>query len=93
MTRYAAKSDNNHTEIRDGLRECGVQVQDVARHAGLGFDLIATRVGGPPMLLEVKQPRTATRLTESEQAARDAYGDYWRVVTTLEEALAAVGAA
>lgn len=93
MTRYAAKSDINHAEIRDGLRECGIAVQDVARYPGLGFDLIAARAGGPPMLLEVKQPRTVTRLTESEQAARAVYGDYWRVVTTLDEALAALGAA
>ena len=93
MTRYAAKSDDNHAAIRDGLRACGIHVQDVARHAGLGFDLIAARHGGPPMFLEVKRPRQVARLTESETAARAVYGDYWQVVTTLEEALAALGAA
>ena len=32
-------------------------------------------------------PGKATQLTESEQKARAQYGDFWRVVTTLDEAL------
>lgn len=86
--RRAAKTDNNHTAIRDGLRAVygPDAVQDAARWSGAGFDLIA-HVGGRVMFLEVKQPKQVTRLTESEQAARRRYGEHWRVVTTLEEAL------
>ena len=85
---YARKVDTNHGQIRDGLRNVfGAQaVQDVSMYPGLGFDLIAV-ARGRIAFLEVKPPKKASRLTESEQAARDRYGDLWRVVTTLEEAL------
>lgn len=90
---YARKVDVNHAAIRDGLR--GVfgtdAVQDVSMYPGLGFDLIAC-VRGRVAFLEVKPPRKATRLTESELSARRRYGDNWRVVTTLDEALEAVEA-
>ena len=91
MTRYAAKVDSNHADIRDGLRAIFGReaVQDVSMYSGLGFDLIAC-CRGRVAFLEVKQPGKATRLTESEAAARARYGEYWRVVTTLEEALGAV---
>lgn len=91
--RRAAKTDTNHAAIRDGLRAVfGAEaVQDVSMYSGLGFDLIAV-ARGRLALLEVKPPRKATRLTESEQAARARYGDYWRCVTTLEEALAVMEA-
>jgi hypothetical protein len=87
------KTDTNHATIRDGLRDIyGKQaIKDVSMYRGLGFDLLAY-VRGRVMLLEVKQPRKVTRLTDSEQEARDAFGDSWRVVCTLEEALEAVGA-
>ncbi len=89
--RRAAKTDVNHAEIRDGLRDVfgPAAVQDVSMYSGLGFDLIAV-ARGRVMFLEVKQPRQVTRLTESETAARERYGQQWRVVTTLDEALAAL---
>ena len=89
--RRAAKVDENHGQIRDGLR-CvfgPASVQDVSMYSGLGFDLIAV-ARGRVMFLEVKQPKQATRLTESEQDARARYGPLWRVVTTLDEALEAM---
>lgn len=86
--RYAARTDLCHAEIRDGLRRVfgPDAVQDVSMYSGLGFDLIAV-ARGRVMFLEVKQPRQVTRLTESEAAARTRYGQQWRVVTTLDEAL------
>ena len=54
MTRYAAKVDANHADIRDGLRAI--------------FGIACCR--GRVAFLEVKQPGKATRLTESEAAAR-----------------------
>ncbi len=86
--RYATKVDINHGEIRDGLRAVfgDDAVQDVSMYPRLGFDLIIY-AGGAVAFLEVKQPRKATKLTESEQDARRRYGNLWHVVTTLEEAL------
>lgn len=92
--RRAAKPDANHAEIRDGLRDIfGTQaVQDVAMYSGLGFDLIVYAMGSIAFL-EVKQPKSRHRLTESEAAAHLRYGNVWHVVTTLDEALTAIGAA
>lgn len=89
--RRAAKVDENHGQIRDGLRRVfgPASVQDVSMYSGLGFDLIAV-ARGRTMFFEVKQPKKVTRLTESEIAARARYGAQWRVVTTLEEALEAM---
>jgi len=88
-----AKVDTNHAAIRDGLRAIfgPDAVQDVSMYGGLGFDLIA-HARGRLALLEVKPPKRATRLTDSELAARARYGDYWRCVTTLEEAIAVMEA-
>lgn len=95
MTNYgprrARRTDDNHAAIRDGLRDAfGTDaVQDVSMYAGLGFDLIAC-VRGRVTFLEVKPPRKAARLTDSEVSARLRYGERWRVVATLDEALEAV---
>ena len=88
---YARKVDTNHAAIRDGLRQVfgPAAVQDVSMYRGLGFDLIVY-AGGAIAFLEVKPPRKVTHLTESEQAARERYGNIWRVVTTLEDALEAL---
>lgn len=85
--RFARRTDANHADIRDGLRDCGVYVQDVSALPGLGFDLIARRGEGPPIFLEVK---ARSGLTVSEWQARDAYGRYWQEVHSIDEALAAL---
>lgn len=92
--RRASRPDSNHAEIREGLRDIfgTAAVQDVSMYPGLGFDLIAY-IGGSIAFLEVKQPQSRDRLTDSEIAARLRYGNIWHVVTTLEEALAVIGAA
>jgi hypothetical protein len=91
--RRARRTDDNHAEIRDALRDVpGVYCQDVSAVAGLGFDLLCNFRGGPPVFIEVKQPATRNDLTESEKRARSHWGTTWHVVTSLEEALAALGA-
>ena len=97
MTNYgprrARRTDDNHAAIRDALRGVpGVYCQDVSAVAGLGFDLLCNVRGGPPVFLEVKRPASRADLTDSECRARDHWGAAWHVVTTLDEALAALGA-
>ena len=86
--RYASKVDTVHRDIRDGLRAIfGAEaVQDVSMCAGLGFDLIVVS-RGILRFLEVKGPKSAKRLTASERAAWERYGNYWHIVTSLDEAL------
>ena len=91
--RRARKVDANHAGIRDALRDVpGVYCRDVAAVAGLGFDLLCNFRGGPPVFLEVKPPGKARDLTDSERRARDHWGESWHVVTTVDEALRALGA-
>lgn len=91
--RRARRTDDNHAEIRDDLRDVpGVYCQDVSAAVGLGFDLLCNWRGGPPMFLEVKRPDKRHELTDSEKRARDHWGDAWHVVTTTDEALRALGA-
>ena len=64
MTR-AHRTDNNHAEIRDGLREAGWWVWDT-HDMGNGFpDLIALNSSGRFVLLEVKSP--GGKLTSDER--------------------------
>ena len=86
-----SRKDLNHYDIRDELRR-NTLVADVSRHEGLGCDLIARHVvGGYPIFLEVKGPRSRERLTESEVALRAMFPANYFVVTTVAEAMAAVG--
>lgn len=65
MTR-AHRTDNNHAEIRDGLREAGWWVWDT-HDLGGGFpDLLALNASGRFVMLEVKSP--GGKLTEDERA-------------------------
>ena len=89
--RYAKKTDLTHAAIRDGLRSIfGAEaVQDVSMCAGLGFDLIVVS-RGILRFLEIKGPKSVNRLTDSERAALERYGEFYHVVTSLDEALAAI---
>lgn len=88
------KVDANHAEIVAGLRACGVSVLDTSA-VGSGCPDIIAGVNGRTYLVEIKNPATkygrkGLNANQSEWAAA------WRggpvaVVTTLSEALAAVG--
>lgn len=94
MTRYAAKVDANHGEIRDFLRAIpGIGkrgVKDVSGMSKLGCDLIVRYQDGPPHFLEIKAgPKD--KLTDSEAGLKAMMEGYWHRVETLDDALAVFG--
>lgn len=93
--RFARRTDANHAEIRDGLRECGFEVED---NSGVGHGvpdlcvLINERLG-ISLHLEVKDPKASKashELTKAEQRWARYNGWNTRKVFTLDEALAAI---
>lgn len=102
MTRRAARTDTGQAEIVAALRAVGCTVA-VTSDVGGGFpDLVvglANRGEGPErlnLLLEIKdgsKPPSARRLTPAEQAWHAAWRGQVAVVASVDEALAAVGAA
>ena len=88
--RYNAKTDANHAPIRDGLRELGMLVADVAR-MGKGFPDLLVGYRGRLILLEVKdgdKPPSARRLTNDEADFHAAWADYpVLVVLSLQDAI------
>jgi len=90
--RRAAKVDGNHAAIVAGLRAIGATVHSTAA-LGDGFPDLAVGFRGATYLLEVKQPRKSAALTPAERAFILAWRGQVAVVTTLDEALAAIGAA
>ena len=64
MSAYAKRTDSNHAEIRDKLREVGFWVWDT-HDLGSGFpDLIALNKSGDFVMLEVKA--RGGKLTDDE---------------------------
>jgi hypothetical protein len=87
---HLIKRDANHGQIRAALVAAGVAVFDAA-YAGRGMsDLLARHRDGRVMLLEVKRDKRAT-LTEAEHDFAALFPEAYVIVTTPEEALAAVG--
>lgn len=95
MTRYAKKTDRNHSEIRDGLRKCGYLVLDTS---GIGegvLDLcvLISAKEQRSLWLEIKDPKkppSARKLTDAEKIWFEYNGSISRVVETLDEALAVI---
>lgn len=91
--RRAAKRDGNHTEIVRGLRQAGCQVLDLGA-VGDGCPDLLVRRAGRLILMEIKdgaKPPSARKLTPDQLVFHALWGDSVVVVTSLEEALAAVG--
>jgi len=90
---YRAKFDATHVEITKGLKRIGWWFKDCARYPGLGFDILTRHKDGFPLMLEIKNPGppSSQKLTDSEQAMMEAYPQFFRVVTTLEGVLRAIG--
>ena len=86
-----SRKDANHYEIRREL--CYVtEVQDVSQFEGLGCDLIAKHCkGGYPVFVEIKLPRSRNRISGSEAEMQSRWPANYCVVTTVAEALCAVG--
>ena len=94
MPRRAAKVDANQSEIVTALRDAGVSVY--ACHAvGAGFPDLVCGYQGVNHLLEVKdgsKPPSARKLTRDQTVFHMTWNGQVDVVTSPEEALAAVGA-
>jgi len=85
MSSYAKRTDGNHAEIRDGLREAGYTVVD---YSGVG--------GGIPDLLVISKCEASVwmeakivggKLTKAEWRFFDTYTGLKFVVYSLEDAL------
>lgn len=87
------RTDINHGEIKQALLRAGRRVHDVARHHGLGCDLIAEHVDGYPVFIEVKRPGppSARRLKDSEVALQLKFVRFYAIVQSVNEAFTAVG--
>lgn len=93
MPRFAARTDRNHAELRDGLRRCGYDVADYSRLGHGCPDLSVLVAPGWSLLLEVKDPKAPKerhKLTEDEQEWMRRHAGYTCRVFTLEEALDAI---
>lgn len=96
LMRRAAKTDRNHEEIRSALRQVGCGVLDLAAVGNGCPDLLVHLPVWPftMILLEIKdsaKPPSARRLTKAQQEFHGRWRGPVRVVTTVDEALAAVG--
>lgn len=95
--RRAAKVDENHGEIRDALRKAGLNVEDTSG-AGNGFPDLVVYWRRQILFVEVKdgsKPPSARKLTPDQVKFHDralAHGVVVHVVTSVDEALALVGA-
>lgn len=87
MTRYAKRRDQNEGAIREALERAGCDVLQ-----GHDVDLYVGRAGRS-YFVEVKRPDRATesRLRPIQKRLRDNWRGHYAIVTTVDEALAAVG--
>jgi len=86
LNRYAKRRDANHREIIDALRQAGCDVEEP--------DVCDALVGraGRNYMLEVKVPGYAeSALKPRQKRLRATWRGQYAIVTTIAEALAAVG--
>lgn len=96
--RVRSRLDANHRAIVEGLRDMGCSVLDLSQ-LGSGIPDILVGVRGQDHLLEIKSLDANGRMSEGAKrssARQMAWGSMWRghpvrVVSTLGEALSAVG--
>lgn len=91
--RRAARTDSNHAQIRDRLRKLGVFTWNTSQ-LGNGFPDLLCCIRNHVVLLEVKdpkQPPSKRALTPKEQEFFAAYPGPIFVVTSVEQALQALG--
>lgn len=91
--RRAAKVDDNQAEIVAALRRAGCSVCSLAG-VGRGCPDLAVGLRGRTYMLEIKdgrKPPSKQRLTPDEQAWHDAWRGHVAVVSSVDEALDAVG--
>ncbi len=87
MPQYAKRRDENEPDIIEALRRAGCDVL-LANDVDL---IVGSR--GSTFILEVKHPKRASesRIRPIQKALRDGWKGQYAIVTTPEQALAAVG--
>lgn len=94
MSRYAARRDDNHAPIRDGLRDAGFEAEDIGGLGGGIGDILCKHRGTKRVrFFEVKNPKrppSGRKLTKAEQRMKELLGELHVVVETLEEAIRAM---
>jgi hypothetical protein len=91
---YARRVDDNQALIVQALRQVGARVQPL-HTVGHGCPDLLVGFRGVNILLEVKdgqKPASARVLTSDERAWHDQWRGQVAVVSSIDEALAAVGA-
>ncbi len=85
--RRASRVDNNHADIRDGLRRAGYFVADTSRLGGGFPDMVVESKAVDPVyiLLEVKSP--GGKLTPDEKKFHNKSRGPLKIVYTMEGAL------
>lgn len=93
--RRAARTDNNHADVRDGLRALGLKVFDSSA-LGRGFGDLVVSNGPQLLIVEVKDPAkppSARALTPLEVAFSRDFAAHYLVALRVEDVLAALGIA
>jgi hypothetical protein len=91
--RRNARVDSNHNEIVRALRDIGASVQRMAT-LGKGAPDLLVGFRGLNFCLEVKdgaKPRSAQALTPDEERWEESWVGQYKVVRSVDEALAAIG--
>ena len=91
--RYAAKVDRNQSEIVEALRQIGCSVQPL-HTVGAGCPDLAVGWQGRTFLIEVKDglaPPSERQLTPAQVEFHAAWRGHVAVVTSVKEALEAIG--
>lgn len=87
--RHAKRTDENHAEVRDGLRAQGYEVYDFSAVGGGVADLAVKISTTMSVWLEVKRDKKE-KLTDKEVIFKMLWFDCYRVVTSIDEAVAAI---
>ncbi len=93
VTRYAKRVDDNHAELRDGIRTAGFPVLDLSACGNGVPDLSVMVYPGICVFLEVKdgaKNASSRKLTTAEEMWREYAGRYTRTVLSLPDALEAI---
>jgi Holliday junction resolvase len=89
MRKYAARTDDNHTEIINAFRSCGFSVQDLSA-AGDGIpDLLIGR-RGKNYLIEVKdgnKPPSKRKLTQKQLDWHDAWLGQVEIIESVSDVM------
>lgn len=87
--RHAKRTDVNHAYIRDELRKQGYEVFDFSAVGGGVADLAVKITPTMSLWLEVKKDKKE-KLTDREVIFMMLWFDCYRVVTSVDEAVAAI---